>query len=186
MSIKNRCAPSTRRPGQELWTCNSFKDYVCPSPIAHDGVVYAIGARKNSALAVEAGGRGDVTETHRKWLINKGSNVSSPVYHEGYLYWVHEKQGTAFCADAKTGESGLSESESRLDPARIYASPVIADGKIYIVSREKGAYVLAARPEFELLAHNGPLDESIFNGSPAIAGNRLLLRSDQWLYCLGQ
>jgi hypothetical protein len=185
VSVKNRLRAFEPATGEELWTCNSFKDYVCPSPIAHDGVVYAIGARKNSALAVAAGGRGDVTETHLKWRINKGSNVSSPVYHEGYLYWVHEQQGTAFCADAKTGEVVYKKRISPR-PGRIYASPVVADGKIYIISREKGTYVLAARPEFELLAHNGPLDDSIFNGSPAIAGNRLLIRSNQWLYCLGQ
>ncbi len=185
VSIKNRLRAFDPATGEELWTCDSFKDYVCPSPIAHDGIVYAIGARKGSALAVAAGGRGDVTETRRKWLINKGSNVSSPIYHQGYLYWVHEQQGTAFCADAKTGEV-VYKKRIKPRPGRIYASPVIADGKIYIVSREKGTYVLAARPEFELLAHNGPLDESIFNGSPAIAGNRLLIRSNQCLYCLGQ
>jgi len=48
-------------------------------------------------------------------------------------------------------------------------------------------FVLAAKPEFELLAHNKiETDSSIFNGSPAVADGRLLLRSDRALYCIGQ
>jgi len=51
--------------------------------------------------------------------------------------------------------------------------------------RDAGVFVLAARPEFELLAHNTiETDTSIFNASPAVAGGRLLLRSDRALYCI--
>ncbi|MBN1854140.1 MAG: PQQ-binding-like beta-propeller repeat protein [Pirellulales bacterium] len=184
-SVKNRLLAFDPVSGEALWTCDSMQDYICPSPVAHHGVVYAIGAREGTALAVRAGGRGDVTKTHRQWLINKGSNVSSPVYYDGYLYWVHEGQGSAYCVDAATGDVVFGKRLSPR-PGKIYASPVIADGKIFIVSREKGTFVLAARPEYELIAHNEPLDESIHNGSPAIAGNRLLIRSDQWLYCIGK
>ncbi|HUG90626.1 MAG TPA: hypothetical protein VML55_07330 [Planctomycetaceae bacterium] len=49
------------------------------------GVVYAIGGRSNTSLAIRAGGRGDVTDTHVLWRTNKGANVSSPVYHDGHL-----------------------------------------------------------------------------------------------------
>ena len=59
--------------------------------VSNDGVVYAIGARKNTSIAVRCGGRGDVTDTHVLWRVSKGSNVSSPVYIDGYLYWFHEK-----------------------------------------------------------------------------------------------
>ncbi len=72
-------------------------------------------------------------------------------------------------------------------PGRIYASPLAADGKLYYVSRDAGVYVVAAKPEFELLAHNKiETDASIFNGSLAVAAGRLLLRSDRALYCLGK
>jgi outer membrane protein assembly factor BamB len=176
------CDPRT---GERLWWCDGFDDYICPSVIAHDGVVYAIGARKSSAMAVRAGGRGDVTETHRLWYTGKGSNVSSPVYHDGHLFWVHESRGTAYCLNAKSGEVVY---EKRLEPrpGKVYASPVVADGKWYVVTRENGVYVFAARPEFELLAHNGPLDDSVFNASPAVVDDKLLLRSDKYLYCIGQ
>jgi outer membrane protein assembly factor BamB len=171
--------------GERLWHCTGIDDYVCPSAIAHDGVVYAIGARKSAGLAVRAGGRGDVTETHRLWEVRKGSNVSSPVYHEGHLYWANESKGLVYCVDAKNGEVKYEE---RLEPRpdRIYASPLVADGKLYYVSRDRGVYVLAARPEFELLAHNAlESDTSIFNASPVPSRGQLLLRSDRYLYCIG-
>ncbi|EAQ82008.1 outer membrane protein assembly factor BamB family protein [Blastopirellula marina] len=171
--------------GKELWFCAGIDDYICPSVIAHDGIVYAIGARKSTAVAIKAGGRGDVSETHRLWEQDKGSNVSSPVYFEGHLYWASEGKGIVYCADAKTGEIKYEE---RLEPrpGRIYASPIVADGKLYYVSRDAGAYVLAASPEFKLLAHNVLSgDDGIFNGSPAVSGGKMYLRSDKFLYCIG-
>ena len=54
------------------------------------------------------------------------------------------------------------------------------------MSREKGTFVVAAKPEFELLAHNKiASDTSIFNGSPVVMAGKLLLRSNQYLYCIG-
>lgn len=71
-------------------------------------------------------------------------------------------------------------------PDRIYASPVVADGKLYYVSRTEGVYVLAARPKFALLAHNAKLDPSVFNASPAVVDGQILLRSDRAVYCIGK
>lgn len=174
--------PST---GKELWRCRGIDDYIVPSAIAHEGVVYAIGARQNTALAVRAGGRGDVSESHVLWRIGKGSNVSSPVYYEGHLYWISESRGVAYCVDAATGEVKYEERVSPR-PDRVYASPVAADGKVYYVSREEGTFVVAARPEYELLAHNDlSPDTSVFNGTPAVSNGQLLLRSNQSLYCIG-
>jgi outer membrane protein assembly factor BamB len=149
-------------------------------------VVYAIGGRRNTAVAVRAGGRGDVTESHMLWRTNKGSNVSSPVYHEGYLYWVHERQGVANCLDAKTGETIYAE---RLDPRPgvVYSSMTVADGKLYSVSQHNGTFVLAAKPKFELLAHNTlGEDDSRANASLAIHAGQILLRNDRFIYCIGE
>lgn len=171
--------------GERLWTCDTIEDYICPSVIAHGNVIYAVGARKGTAVAVQAGGRGDVTETHRLWKIDKGSNVPSPVYHDGYLYWAHEGRGFVYCVNAIDGKLMY---EQRLQPAsdRIYASPLAADGKLYYVSREQGTFVLALKPEFQLLAHNVIADDSsVFNASPVPSRGELLLRSDKFLYCLG-
>jgi outer membrane protein assembly factor BamB len=174
------------KTGKELWTCQGIRDsgYVCPSVVAHDGVVYSIGGRKNTAVAVKAGGRGDVTETHRLWSAEKGSNVSSPAYHDGRLYWAHEKQGTMICLDAQTGEKIFEE---RLDPrpGTVYSSVTIADGKIYAVSLYNGTYVFDAGKEFKQLAHNTFDEENRANACLAVDRGQLLLRDDGYIYCLG-
>src|SRR5207249_1386230 len=137
--------------GKERWRAEGVHRYVCPSLVAHEGVVYAIGGGGDS-LAVKAGGKGDVTKTHGIWHVNRGSNVGSPIHYNGYLYWASDSGGTVHCQDAATGKFVYSE---RLKPpsGQIWASPVLADGKLYYVSKSNGTYVVAAQPKFQLLAH---------------------------------
>jgi outer membrane protein assembly factor BamB len=170
--------------GDLLWSCDTdIGWYMVPSLVADNGVVYCIGGRSGGALAVRAGGRGDVTKSHRLWTGTKGSNVSSPLFHEGYLYFVQDSLGVACCTNAETGEVVYEE---RLEDAEgQYASPVLVDGKIYCVSRSGRTFVLAAKPEFEQLAVNELEERSVFNSSPAVADQRLFLRSDRYLYCIG-
>jgi hypothetical protein len=61
----------------------------------------------------------------------------------------------------------------------------LADGRLYYLTRSGKMFVLAAKPQFEQLAVNELPDRSVFNASPAVAGNRLLIRSDKFLYCVG-
>ena len=108
-----------------------------------------------------------MTDTHRLWKSMKGSNVSSPVFLNGHLYWVHESRGVAYCAKADSGEVVY---EQRLDRAgQVYASALLADGKLYYLTREGRTYVLSAKPEFEQLSVNNLNDRSTFNGSPSTA-----------------
>lgn len=170
--------------GQRLWQAEGVHRYVCPSVVSHDGIVYAIGGGHTS-LAVTAGGEGDVTESHVVWRQTKGSNVGSPIYHEGHLYWAGDGSGIITCQDARTGETVYQE---RLQPrpGRIWASPILADGKLYFVSQHAGTFVVAARPQFELLAHNIlEDDDSRTNASLAVSDGQLFLRSDRALYCIG-
>lgn len=176
-------APDTGKP---LWSCNTdIGWYMVPCVVAHEGIVYCLGGRSGTAsLAVRAGGSGDVTKTHRLWTSPKGSNVSSPVYRDGHLYWAHESREIAYCVEAKSGEVVY---EKRLNRAgQFYSSALLADGKLYYVSREGKTFVLAAKPEYEEIAVNDLNDRSVFNASPAVAGNRLLIRSDKFLYCIGE
>ncbi|NOX52916.1 MAG: PQQ-binding-like beta-propeller repeat protein [Planctomycetes bacterium] len=172
--------------GKRLWSCRTdIGWYMVPSVVCADGVVYVLGGRSGIAsLAVRAGGSGDVTATHRLWTSKKGSNVSSPIYHDGHLYWAHDQLGIAFCAKAETGELVY---QHRLERAgQIYSSPILAEGRLYYLSRKGITFVVAAKPKFEQLARNDLSDGSLFNGSPAVAGHRLLIRSDKFLYCLGR
>ena len=182
VSVQGRLLGFDPAAGQQLWQAAGIQDYVCPSVVAFDGAVFAIGGRNKPGLAVQSGGRGEVSAL---WTIDKGSNVSSPVYYKGHLYWAHEGQGIVYCVDAA---SGTLVYEQRLNPGpgRIYASAVAADDKIYYVSRENGTYVVAAGPSYRLLAHNRLEDDpSTCNGSPAICEGQILLRSNQYLYCIG-
>ena len=173
--------------GAALWNVKTgIPWYMCPTPVVDSGIVYAIGGRTpNGALAIRAGGRGDVTASHVVWKVGKGSNVPSPILHDGHLYFAHENLGIVYCLNAKTGEVVYEE---RLEPSpgQIYASPVLADGRIYFTGRGGRTIVIASRPKLEKLADNTlESNRGVFNSSPAIAGNRLLLRSNKSLYSLG-
>jgi outer membrane protein assembly factor BamB len=173
--------------GEPLWRVNTgIPWYMCPTPVTEDGIVYAIGGRTpNGALAIRAGGKGDVTGSHVAWKIGKGSNVPSPILHDGHLYFAHENLGIIYCVNAKTGDV-VFEERLEPNPGQIYASPVVADGKIYFTARGGRTVTVAAKPKFERLGDSTlEGNRGVFNSTPAIAGDRLLLRSNKALYCIG-
>ncbi len=176
------------RTGAELWHASTGNHwYVCPTPVVEDGVVYLIGGRGPTVtLAVRAGGRGDVSGTHVSWKNGKGSNVPSPVLHQGHLYFAHENLGLALCVDARSG-AVIYEERLNPNPGQIYASPVLADGKLYYLGRGGVSVVLAAEPNFRILANNRlEGGRGVFNATPAFDGRRLLIRSNRALYCIGE
>jgi outer membrane protein assembly factor BamB len=185
ISVQDRVVGINPDDGKELWKAEGVHRYVCPSVVAHDGIVYAIGGGSTS-LAVKSGGKGSVTESHVVWRVDKGSNVGSPIYHDGYLYWANDSDGTVYCQEAATGKVVFSES---LKPAssQVWASPVLAGGNLYFVSKGRGVYVVAAEPKFKQLAHNVLADDtSRSNASVAVSNGQLFLRNDQNLYCIGK
>ncbi|HEX2751423.1 MAG TPA: PQQ-binding-like beta-propeller repeat protein [Verrucomicrobiales bacterium] len=173
--------------GKLLWKCKSgIGWYMCPEPVFKDGILYCIGGRSGTGgLAIRTGGSGDVTATHVLWSLPKGTNVPSPILHDGHVYYAHENLGVVNCINAKSGEVVYSE---RLDPnpGQIYASPVLAGGKLYYLGRGGQAVIVSAEPQFKVLSkaklENG---RGVFNASPAITGNRMLIRSNKFLYCIG-
>lgn len=104
LAIPNEVWGVDPETGKVRWYCESYEsESTCESPIAHDGIVYVVGGRNGGAIAVRAGGEGNVTKTHVLWTAEKRARINTPLYHDGYLYWVY--QGTAHCADAATGET---------------------------------------------------------------------------------
>jgi len=148
--------------GKELWRCEGVPDYVCPSIVSHEGVLYALGGRTSKAIAIRSGGRGDVTKTHKLWQADVGANVCSPVVHNGHLYWISDRNRTAYCLTLADGSVKYSQ---RVGP-QPYASVLLADKKLYVVTRRGGTLVLAARPQFEQIALNTLEDRSTFDGGP--------------------
>ena len=172
--------------GQKLWSCDTdITWYMVPTAVADDGVVYYLGGRSGTrALAVQTGGRGDVTSTHRLWTSRNGSNVTSPVLHDGHLYWMNENLGIAYCAVAETGELLYEERISRA--GQIYASALLAGGRIYYTNRSGTTFVVPAEPKFSVLSVNELRDRTLFNASAAVTGDRILIRSEKHLYCIGE
>lgn len=176
--------------GKLKWYCASpLMGTLCPSPLVQGDVAYVFGGNRGSgSIAVRAGGEKDVSGSHTVWKGRNTSYVATPLLHDGRLYWVDDR-GTVQCVDAATGESLFRERlplEGRRDRP-VYASPVLATGRLYVVTRANGTYVLAAKPELEVLAQNRfASDESDFNATPAVSAGRMVLRSNRRLYCVGE
>jgi outer membrane protein assembly factor BamB len=170
--------------GQELWTCDLVETPAAiSSPAVKNGIVYAMGSGSGgrTVMAVRAGGKGDVTKTHVLWKQKLGANVPSPLIYGDYLYFASSRVA---CLKADTGQ--LVYQEDLYRGGRDYVSPVAGDGKVYVFTRQNGAYVLAAGPKFEQLAHNDLGDPSAFTGSPAISHGQIFTRSDRYAYCIGK
>lgn len=171
--------------GTPLWSCDTdITWYMVPSLVASEDIICCLGGRSGvAALAVRSGGTGDVTKTHRLWTGEKGSNVSSPVISGKHLYWMNDQRGTVYCAEIETGKVLYEERLNRA--GQTYASALLAGGNVYYLTRDGQTFVVAAQPQFQLVATNDLRDGSLFNGSIAVAGTKLLIRSDKYLYCIG-
>ena len=159
---------------------------ICPSIIGKDGIVYVFGGfRIKGSLAIRTGGKDNVTQTHVLWSSPESSYVPSPVILNGHLYWVSDL-GLACCMDAKSGKLVYRERLSARGGGKpFYASVVLANGKLYAVSRTSGTFVLDAKPQFKQLAQNQlESDTSDFNASPAVSNGQIFLRSNKFLYCI--
>lgn len=159
---------------------------ICPSLSVADDVVYGFGGfPTQGSFAVRLGGKGNVTSSHLIWTSRESSYVASPVFHEGYLYWVSDR-GDAICIKASDGTVQFRERLPDLGAGRrraVYASVIYAANKLYVVSRYSGTYILEAKPRFSLIAQNRlEGDDSQFNGTPAFADNGIYIRSDRYLY----
>lgn len=161
---------------------------VSPTVTVHDGIIYATGGYMGrGTVAVAAGGKGDVTDSHLRWSIQESSYVPSPVWHERYLYWV-DNRGIAICLNAETGDR-VYQRRVAMDGRGgnpVYASPLLVGDNLVIVTRTAGTVILAAKPEFEQLGTNKLLDNSQFNATPAVSAAQLFLRSNLAIYCIGK
>lgn len=171
--------------GRELWRAGGLSPESQPSrivssPVVADGVVYAP-AQGRPLLALRSGGRGNIGATHQLWSSRNGPDVPSPVTDGKYFYIVNDK-GIARCLDAKTGLDVWGP--ERLKPGNYSSSPVLADGRVYVVSEEGLTTVLRAGPKFEILAENN-LDDACLS-SPAVSGGQILIRTAKYLYCIGK
>ncbi|MBM4071931.1 MAG: serine/threonine protein kinase [Planctomycetes bacterium] len=134
--------------------------------------------------AIKGGGHGDVTRTHLLWNRDKKifpSNMSSPLVLGNRLYVV-KKGGIGSCFDTATGK-GMWEKKRIDNLGEYYASPVAADGKIYVAGQNGFVVVLADGPNQKTLARNDMGGRQII-ATPAIADGRLFIRTADTLFCI--
>lgn len=170
--------------GDFLWFAEGIKaGIICPTLVSKSEVVFAIGGQQNAAVAIRAGGRGDVTKSHTVWRKDFGSYVTSPVLVDDHLYWVNDK-AIAFCVKTADGEQVYRQRLA--DAGEFYASVVSANGSIFSVSRENGTFVFPAKPQFESAVRNVvDADAGTCNATPAFSNGKMFLRTNRYLYCIG-
>jgi outer membrane protein assembly factor BamB len=154
---------------------------IIASPLVVGDIVIAP-TRERPMLAIKAGGRGDVTKTHRLWSFDNGPDVPTPT-SDGKLIYTITDRGVAYALDLQTGN--IVYGPQRLKTDSYSASPVLAEGKIYITSENDGlTSVYRAGPKFELLAQN-PLNDYCLS-SPAISEGQIFIRTTGHLWAIGQ
>jgi outer membrane protein assembly factor BamB len=173
--------------GKELWSCAGQTANAIPSPVAQADLVYVTSGFRGSALqAIRLGRTGDLTGTDAiTWSRNKSTPyVPSPLLTDNYLYLISGNENLISCFDAKTGEPYFER--ERLEAIRgVYASPVSAGERIYILGREGACTVLRRGPKPEVLSVN-KLADARSDASIALVGKELFLRTAHNLYCISE
>ena len=173
------------KTGTSIWHCSGMTLNAIPTPIYKDGVFYsASGFRGNALMAIDLkGAKGDISGSqHVLWSMDRDTPyVPSILLSNGRIYMIKSNRGVLTCVDANNGK--VIYGPERLEGIDgVYASPIAANGRIYIIGRGGNAVVLKDGPAFEVLATNQLEDR--FDSSPAIAGNDLYLRGRSMLYCI--
>jgi outer membrane protein assembly factor BamB len=164
--------------GKPVWSVRYAEGYsVVPRPVAGHGLVFiGTGYDRPTLIAVRTGGKGDVTDTHVAWKLERGApHNPSPLLVGDELYIVSDN-GVAACLDAKTGRENWKE---RLG-GNFSASPLFAAGRIYFLDETGTTHVLKPGKTFEKLATNSLPGKTL--ASPAPLEGALLLRTDKALY----
>jgi outer membrane protein assembly factor BamB len=172
--------------GKVLWECAGLGANVIPAPVYRNGIVYVMsGFRNPNLMAIRLGREGDLTGTDAiVWSQNRGASYTpSPVLHDNKLY-VLTDQGMLSCFNATTGEPYYHQ--VRLPKSYNFkASPVAADGKLYLATEDSDVVVVKMGETFEVLATN-TLPDQVFIASPVIVGGEIFLRSQNNVYCIAE
>jgi outer membrane protein assembly factor BamB len=177
--------------GKELWRAdvlnptNNRNYRIVASPSISAGLIIAP-SRNNPLVAIRPGGTGDISTSHIAWTFERGPDVPTPVSDGQYLYVVVDG-GVVYCLDVKMGS--VIYGPERLPPGTYSASPILADGKIYVTTEQEGlTSVFKTGPKFELLASNSFGDgcSPYCLSTVAISQGQLFIRSSANLWVIGE
>jgi outer membrane protein assembly factor BamB len=179
--------------GKELWRMSGMSPAPIPSPFAYDGWLYVNAGRGRPLYVVKPGALGDISlkqATDRSndfivWSEAKGGTyLPTPVAYDGGLYVLNEV-GMLTRFDLKTGaQSYKVRLEGSGGAGAFTSSPWAYNGKVFCLNEEGKTYVVAAGEKFEMLRVND--QDEIALATPAIVGDRLLLRTETKLYSIRQ
>src|SRR6185369_14700317 len=174
--------------GKELWRLSGMSLTPVPTPFAYEGLLYINGGRGKSLFAIRPGATGDISLTGDKtaneyvvWSAPRaGTYLPSSLAYQGAVYSLTET-GILIRFDAKTGKQSY---KTRIDPAAtaFTTSPWAYNGKLFCLSEEGQTFVIATGEEFKLIGVNNLDDFSL--ASPALVGERLLIRTEHRLYSI--
>lgn len=170
------------KTGKELWSCAGMGPLVYASQlVSDDGIVVAMSGFHGPALAVKAGGSGDVTK-NRLWHHTQKipQRIGTGVIVGDHCYILNDS-GQASCFELKSGKD-LWEKEDRVSSSA-WGSMVAAAGRLYVTNSGGQTIVLKADPKLEVLAKNN-LGEQV-RGSPAISDGEIFIRTYKHLWCIG-
>ena len=172
--------------GKELWRAGGLnptknKWYrIVASPVVLDDMVY-VPTRVKPLQAFKVKVLNNINEPNRVWSTENGPDVPSPVTDGRFFYILNDK-GIMWCLDAKTGQEIWGR--QRVEPGTYSASPILADGKIYVTSEDGITTVVRAGREFVILEKNHL--EGYTLSSPAISDGQIFIRTENYLYCIGE
>jgi len=176
--------------GKEYWRADVLNPQrngayrIVASPTVVNGVIVAP-TRVGPLVVMRPGGRGDVAKTHVMWTFQQGPDVPTPV-SDGKLLYVVRDTGVAFALDLMTGTTVYGP--VRLPSGTYSASPILADGKIYVTTEETGlTTVYRAGPKFEIISSNRLLDDCApyCLSTVAISEGQLFMRTSSFLWAIG-
>jgi outer membrane protein assembly factor BamB len=171
--------------GKVVWECAGLGANVIPAPVLVDPttIIVMSGFRDPNLQAIRLDKQGDLSGTDSiLWQNQRGNSYTpSPVLYQGNLYFLTDN-GQLSCFDAKTGKPHYHQ--QRLPkPYNFKASPVGANGKLYLASEEGDVIVVKLDPKYEVLATN-TLENASFIATPAIVDGSIYLRSQDTLYAI--
>jgi outer membrane protein assembly factor BamB len=166
------------KDGHEIWRVRYGEGYsVIPRPVFGQGLVFiSSGFNRAEIYAIRPDGKGDVTDTHVAWRQIKGAPLTPSLLLIGEELYAVSDEGLASCFDAKTGKIHWQEKV----PGKYSASPIAADGKIYLQNETGTGTVLKAGTTFAVLATNVLPEKTL--ASYAVSEDALFVRTAENLY----
>jgi len=206
VTIGNKVRSYNPADGKVLWELTIGGGQCSVSPVADGDLLFVgagvggggrpgggrpggMGGSAGNLFAIKAGASGDITPKEGEtssagvaWVAPKaGLGMASPLVYKGHVYVFERNGGLVSCFDEKTGKAVYTK--ERIPGARAFwASPYANDGKVFATDEAGTTFVLEAGPKFNVLAQNSL--QGMFWTTPSVAGDAVLLRSTDSLFCV--